>query len=137
MKVNLELDRNMRIIANNNRGHETIFDTTEKVGGENTAATPMEVTLETLAGCSFMDVISILRKKRKQVDNLEIEIEGERRDQHPKIFTKAHLKYKLTSPDAELKDLERAIELSQDKYCGVSAMFKLAGCEVTWEAEIA
>ena len=67
---------------------------------------------------------------------MQIEITGERRQEHPQIFTKAHLHYRLKSENTELKDLERSVELSQDKYCGASAMFKLAGAEVTWSAEI-
>lgn len=136
MQVNLRLDSKMRIIGTNGRNHETIFDTSAKAGGEDTAATPMEIMLQAMAACSFMDTISILRKKRKQVDNLEIAIDGERADEHPKVFVKAHMKYILTSPDAELKDLERSVELSQTKYCGASAMFKQAGCEVTYECEV-
>ena len=136
MKANLKLDRKMRIIGTNDLGLETIFDTHPGVGGEDTAPTPMEIMLQAMGSCSFMDVISILRKKRKQVDGLNISLDGERGDKHPKMFTKVHLVYELESPDAELKDLERAIELSQATYCGASAMFKAAGCEVTWEARI-
>lgn len=136
MKAELNLDRKMRIIGKDEKGHETIFDTVPAVGGEDTASTPMQIMLQSMAACSFMDVISILRKKRKTVDHLKIDIEGERAKEHPKIFTKVHLKYELTSPDAEMKDLERSIDLSQDKYCGASALFKAAGCEVTHEANI-
>jgi putative redox protein len=136
MQVKLELDRKMRIIGNDGRDHETIFDSVPAVGGEDTAASPMSVMLQSVGACSFMDTISILRKKRKQVDNLMINIEAERSDQHPKVFTKVHLSYELTSPDAELKDLDRAVELSQDKYCGASAMFKQAGCEVTFDTKV-
>lgn len=127
----IKLDRKMRLIADNGRGHETIFDTVEKVGGENTAATPMEIMLESLASCSTMDVVSILRKKRKTIDAFSVQIEGEKAPEHPKVYTKVHLIYKLVSPDAEEKDLARSVELSQEKYCGASAMFKAAGCEVT------
>lgn len=136
MEVKLELDRKMRIIGDDGRDHETIFDTVPKVGGEDTAATPMSVMLQAMGACSFMDTISILRKKRKQVDNLEIVIEGERANEHPKVFTKVHLSYILTSPDAEEKDLQRSVELSQDKYCGASAMFKQSGCEVTYDTKV-
>lgn len=136
MKVNLKLDRNMRIIGEDAKKHVTIFDTVPKVGGEDTAATPMAVMLQAMGACSFMDVISILRKKRKQVDGLEIEIEGERAETHPKVFTKVILKYTLTSPDAEQKDLDRSMELSQEKYCGASAMFKASGCEVSYVGSV-
>jgi len=136
MKVTLKLDRKMRIIGSDNRGHQTIFDSYPSVGGEDTASTPMEILLQAMAACSFMDVVSILRKKRKTVTDLIINVEAERAEQHPKIFIKVHLLYELISPDAELKDLERAIELSQQTYCGASAMFKKSGCIVTWEAKI-
>lgn len=136
MEVKLSLDRNMRIIANDNKGHETIFDSVPAVGGEDTASTPMVVMLEAMGACSLMDVISILRKKRKTITSLEVNISGERREEHPKIFTNAHLKYSLTSPDATFSDLQRSVELSQEKYCGASAMFKLSGCEVTYEVEV-
>jgi len=136
MKAEIRLDRNMRLIGKNKDGLETIFDTVPAVGGENTAATPMEVMMQSLAACSSMDVLSILRKKRKQIDEFWVEIEGERTEEHPKIFKTVHLIYNLKSPDAQESDLIRSIELSQDKYCGASAMFKLAGCEVTYEAKL-
>jgi putative redox protein len=136
MNTTLTLDRNMRIIGTNSAGLETIFDTHPDVGGEDTAPTPMEVFLQAMGACSFMDVVSILRKKRKQIDGLKIEQSAERSDQHPKVITEVHLKYILKSPDAEIADLEKAIELSQTKYCGASAMFQRSGCKVTWESEI-
>ena len=136
MNVKLKLDRNMRIIGSDAKGHETIFDTVPAVGGEDTASTPMVVMLEAMGTCSTMDILSILRKKRKIIDTFEVEITGERREEHPKIFIKTHLKYTLTSPDATEADLQRSVELSQEKYCGASAMFKLAGCEVTYEVEV-
>jgi putative redox protein len=136
MKATLKLDRNMRLIGKNPKGHETIFDTVPAVGGEDTAATPMEVMLQSVAACSSMDVLSILRKKRKTIDEYWVEIEGERSEEHPKIFTTVVLSYNLKSPDAEESDFQRAIELSQDKYCGASAIFKLSGCEVSYKMNL-
>ena len=136
MKAELRLDRNMRFIGSNDMGLETVFDTHPNVGGEDTAATPMEIALQALAGCSAMDVVSILRKKRKTITDFRIFMDAERGKEHPKIFTRAHLIYQLTSPDAELKDLERAVELSQTTYCAVSAIFKRSGCEVTYESRL-
>lgn len=134
MEVNLRLDRNMRIIGTNRLGLETVFDTSPEVGGEHTAPSPMETLLMAMGACTFMDVISILRKKRKTVTGMNIKITAERASEHPKVFKKAHLIYELVSPDASIEDLNRSIELSQTKYCGASAMFKLSGCEVTWDA---
>jgi putative redox protein len=136
MNSTLTLDRNMRIIGTNADGLETVFDTHPDAGGEDTAPTPMEVLLQAMGACSFMDVVSILRKKRRQIDGLKVEQSAVRSEQHPKVLTEVHLKYILNSPDAEQTELDKAIELSQTKYCGASAMFQQSGCKVTWESEI-
>lgn len=136
MIAKVQLDRGMRLIGTNDRGHETFFDTSLAHGGDDSAASPMEIMLQSLAGCSSMDVLSILRKKRKQIDDFWIDIDGVRSDEHPKVMKTAHLIYNLVSPDAEESDLKRAVELSQDKYCGVSAMFKASGCEVSYEIKL-
>ena len=136
MEINLSLDRNMRIIGKNELGLETVFDTHTSSGGEDTAPTPMEVLLQAMAACSFMDVVSIIRKKRKEVVSLDVYAKAVRATQHPKVLTEVHLTYTLTSPDAEQGDLERAVELSQKTYCGASAMFQRSGCKVTWETVI-
>lgn len=136
MKVNLKLVEKMHIVAKDSNNHITEFDTIESVGGENKASAPMVVLLQAMAACSMMDVAAIIRKKRKTIVELKIEVEGERAAQHPKVFETVHLKYLLRSPDAEMKDLERAIELSQTTYCAASAMFKRSGCKVTTEAHL-
>lgn len=136
MKSTLAYTGKYKFEANNNRNHITKFSSKGIEGGDENSATPMEIMLQSVAACSGIDVVSILEKKRKNIKNLEVEITGERRKEHPQIFIKAHLHYKLKSDNAELKDLERSVELSQDKYCGASAMFKLAGAEVTWSAEL-
>lgn len=136
MKAELWLDRNMRFIGKNEMGLETAFDTHPNVGGEDSAASPMEIALQALAACSAMDVVSIIRKKRKTITDFRVFMDAERGTEHPKIYTRVHLIYQLTSPDAELKDLERAVELSQTIYCAVSAIFKRSGCEVTYESKL-
>ncbi len=136
MKAELRLDRNMRFIGTTPKGHQTIYDTVPQVGGEDTAASPMHIFLQSLAACTGMDVVSILRKKRKTIDEFWVDVEGERIDEHPKIFNKVYLTYNLKSPDAELEDLKRCIELSQNKYCGASAMFKSAGCQVNYSMNL-
>ena len=136
MKVQLKLESGMRLIGVNSSNLETYFDASVKGGGAGSAATPMEILVESMAACSMIDVLSILRKKRKEISDLKIEIDAERAETHPMVFTKVHLKFILTSPDAEIGDLNRAIELSQTTYCGASAMFQRSGCEVTWSSEI-
>ncbi len=136
MEVNLKLNRKMQITGINDLGLETVFDTHPSAGGDDVAPTPMEIMLESLGACSMMDIAAIIRKKRKQITKLEANINAERAEQHPKVFTKVFIKYKLTSPDADIKDLERAVELSQTTYCSVSAMFQRSGCEVKWDCEL-
>lgn len=136
MKAELYLDRNLRFIGKNVDGLETVFDTHPEVGGEDTAATPMEVMLQALAACASMDIVSILRKKKKSVDAFKVLLDGERKDTHPKVFTRVIVKFVLTSDDAEMSDLERAVSLSTSTYCSINAMFKASGCEMIHELEI-
>lgn len=122
--------------ATNDSGFTAIHSSKDIEGVEQTGHTPMDLLLQSVAACSGIDVATILEKKRKTIDSLEIEIEGKRREEHPRIFTEAHLHYRLKSPNAQEKDLQRSIELSQDKYCGASEMFKLAGVKMSWSLEL-
>lgn len=134
MKVNLKLIGDMKIEGSDEENHITYFDTKASLGGTESAATPMSVLLQAMAACSIMDVSAILRKKRKTIESLNVEVEGIRADEHPKVFTYVKLIYKLKSNDATIDDLIRAVELSQTKYCGASGLFKAAGCEVVAES---
>jgi putative redox protein len=135
MKVNVRYNKNMSFIGKNERNHETHYDTTSE-GIEPEAASPMEILLEAAAACSGIDVVSMMNKRKKTIDNMNIEVTGEKREEHPKIFTKVHMSYTMVSPDIEANELERAISLSHDKYCSVSATLKAAGAEVTYDFDI-
>jgi putative redox protein len=136
MKSELKLEKGMRLAGINELGLITYFDTHPEVGGEDTAPTPLEVMLQSLAGCTAMDVLSMLRKRRKTIDDFSIDLEAERAQEHPKVFTKVKMTYNLKSPDATVEEFKNVITLSQEKYCSVSAMFKRSGCVVIWEAKI-
>lgn len=135
MKVNVRYNKNMSFTGKNERNHETQYDTTSD-GIEPEAASPMEILLEAAAVCSGMDVVSMLNKRKKTIVDMNIEVDGEKRDEHPKIYTKVHMHYTMVSPDIEANELERAISLSHEKYCSVSATIKAAGAEVTYDFEI-
>ncbi len=135
-KATLQLDGVMRLVGTNETGLATAFDVSPEHGGQNTAASPMEVFLQSAAACSGMDILSIIRKKRKTVGNLRIEIEGERAEEHPHVYTSIQVHYILTSPDASEADMHRACELSQDQYCSAFAMIKRSGCAVTWQSTV-
>lgn len=97
---------------------------------------PMKLLLLSVAGCTAYDVVMILQKMREQIKGgLEVEISGERREEHPRIYTKVHIHYKIYGNVKEEK-ARRAIELSQDKYCSASAHVKLSGAELTYSLEI-
>lgn len=85
---------------------------------------PMELLLIGLAGCTGMDVISIMRKKRQPFTDLRVEATAERADEHPKIYTEIHLEFIVKGKGVEPEALERSIELSQTKYCSASAMLE-------------
>lgn len=96
---------------------------------------PMKLLLLSVAGCTAYDVVMILQKMREPIEGLEVEISGERRDEHPKIYGRVHLHYRIYG-DVREEKARRAIELSQEKYCSASAHVKLSGAEVTYSFEI-
>jgi putative redox protein len=104
--------------------HWITMDGPEGFGGSNAGIRPKELILLALAGCTASDVVSILSKKRTPLDDFEINIKADVSDEHPKVFTKIDLEYVFYGNDLNTKDIERAIELSQTKYCAVTAMLE-------------
>jgi putative redox protein len=108
-------------------GHTLSMDADDAFGGHNAGFRPMELLLVGFGGCSGMDVISILRKKRQSVTGLEINIQGERAENPPKVYTEVHIEYVVKGKGVEKEAVERAIALSVDKYCSVGATLAKAG----------
>ena len=102
--------------------HWVMMDTKAEGGGNDGASTPKDLVLMALAGCTSMDVIPILKKKKSPVIGYECNVKGIERDEHPKIFTEIHVEYIFYGDDIKPEDVERAIELSTTKYCSVSAI---------------
>jgi putative redox protein len=98
-----------------------------KVGGDNDGFRPLELVLVGLAGCTAMDVISILEKKRQQVTAFEVKAHGDQADEHPRSLTKFEINYIVTGKGIDREAVERAVELSQTKYCSVAATVRKAG----------
>jgi len=103
-------------------GFPISLDTDESVGGNNSAARPLELLALGLAGCTAMDVISILLKKRQEVTSFEVKVDAARANEHPKVFISAVIRYVITGRNIDEAALTRAIELSAVKYCPVQAM---------------
>lgn len=100
-----------------------IMDAPEVVGGENRGFRPKELLLNGLAGCTGMDVLSILRKMRCEPEAFRVEVSAQETEEHPKVFTAFHIRY-IVSGDVPTDKLEKAISLSQERYCGVSTMYR-------------
>lgn len=125
MNLKLEWKENMNFIAYTPSGHEVEIDSSPKSGGDDTAARPMELMLVSLAGCTAMDIISILSKMKAQPEDFSVEVEYEKAPEHPKVYTKLHLKY-IFKGNIDRKKAQKAVELSQNKYCSASAMLRKA-----------
>jgi putative redox protein len=108
-------------------GHTLIMDADNESGGHNAGFRPMELLLVSFGGCTGMDVISILRKKKQNVSGLEINVKGEKSDTDPKIYNEIHLEYVVKGRDVEKRAVERAIDLSLEKHCSVGATLAKAG----------
>ncbi len=108
-------------------GHTIVLDATDEVGGHNQGPRPKPLTLVSLAGCTGMDVISILRKMREPVTWFNVRVQGETTTEVPKTYIKVKLIYEFKASDG-LKDenVRKAISLSKERYCGVSAMLRKA-----------
>ena len=124
MNVELRQISGLAMAAVGNSNHWIAMDGPEKFGGFSAGSRPMEVLLMALAGCTAMDVISILRKKRMKLIDFSLEVEAKQAEQHPKVFTEIKLHYIFTGQDLRPRDLEQAIELSENKYCSATAMLE-------------
>jgi putative redox protein len=102
-------------------GHATVLDWS---GGTNSAPSPVEMLLLSLGACSAIDVVSILEKARTPAESFRVELSGERAEAHPRVFTKIHLTYVVKGKGIKPAALERAIHLSEEKYCSISAMIR-------------
>uniref|UniRef100_A0A7C2K2F6 OsmC family peroxiredoxin n=1 Tax=candidate division WOR-3 bacterium TaxID=2052148 RepID=A0A7C2K2F6_UNCW3 len=135
MKVNLKWEEELKFKAETPSGHHLYLDSAHGGEGESAGPTPMELLLVALAGCTAMDVISILKKMRENVREFSVEVEGERAPEHPKYYTKIHIKYIFKGENLKEENLLKAIQLSQNKYCSVSANLK-GKSEITFSYEV-
>jgi len=121
VEAKITLISEMQFEGNASSGHQLIMDADDGSGGHNKGFRPMELLLVGFGGCTGMDVISILRKKRQNVAGLEMNVKGEKSDAHPHVYREVRIEYVVKGKGVEKDAVERAIALSLDKYCSVGA----------------
>jgi putative redox protein len=127
VEAKVKLINGMEFEGRASSGHTLILDADEAAGGQNKGFRPMELLLVGFGGCTGMDVISILRKKRQNISGLEMNVRGVKAETHPHIYTKVHMEYVVKGKGVQAQAIERAISLSLEKYCSVGATLAKAG----------
>ena len=126
VSVTAQLDGAMCFRALGDSGHEVVMDAAPEVGGQDRGARPMELLLAGLAGCTGMDVVSILRKMRQEVTGYEVRVRGERAEEHPRVYTEIVVEHVVRGRGLIEAHVARAVELSATRYCPASAMLEKA-----------
>lgn len=127
-------DHGMSFEGSADTGFTVPLGASPKVGGENDGFRPMELMAVSLAGCTAMDVISIMRKKRQEITAYEVSVQTDLAEQHPKVFTQASILYKVTGKEIDEAALRRAIQLSAERYCPAQGMLdKVMPIELRYE----
>jgi len=125
----------LQFIGESASGHAIVMDGDKEVGGRNTGARPMELLLVGLGGCSGMDVVSILKKKKQDIKGVEIKVKGEKAEDYPKKFTDIKIVFTVRGKNISDDAVKRAVELSMEKYCSVKATLE-GSAKVAWSYKI-
>ena len=123
--INISWKNGMAFEANVD-GYKMMLDAGEQFGGRNLGPRPKPLMLVALAGCTAMDVVSILNKMRVELENFDVKVEGEQSEAQPVHYTSMHIIYQFWGKDLPVEKLEKAITLSHERYCGVSAVYRKA-----------
>lgn len=137
MKATIKWVDNAMFLGESGSGHSVVMDGPEDHGGRNMGVRPMEMLLLGLGGCTSFDVMSILSKQRQNVVDCVADIEAERADTVPSVFTKIHVNFKVTGRNLKESLVERAVALSAEKYCSASIMLEQGGVEITHSFTVA
>ena len=136
MKARIKWVEEATFVGESGSGHAIIMDGPPDHGGRDLGVRPMELMLLGMGGCTSFDVVHILKKSRQDVSNCVAEIEAERAETEPKVFTKIHIHFIVSGEGLSEKHVERAVSLSAEKYCSASIMFGEAGVKITHDFEI-
>ena len=135
MKARIKWVEQVSFLGETESGHAVLMDGSPAAGGRNLGPRPIEMLLLGAGGCTSFDVISILKKSRQSVSGCYVEIEAERADSDPKVFTKIHMHFVVTGKDIKPEVVARAIKLSAEKYCSASIMLGETA-EITHDFEV-
>ena len=114
----------LQFVATDSAGHSIVMDAPKQSGGEGTGFSPMQLLLVALGGCTGMDVVHIMGKQRQQISGLEVLVSGKRVEEPPRVYNNIQVEYRIRGEGIEEKAVQRAIQLSEDKYCSVGATLK-------------
>ena len=131
MQATIKWVDNAMFLGESGSGHSVVMDGPPDQGGRNMGARPMEMLLLGMGGCSAFDVMAMLRKSRQQVVDCRVELEAERADAVPSVFTRIHLHFVVTGVGLKETQVARAVQLSAEKYCSASIMLESAGVEIS------
>ncbi|MBI4822731.1 MAG: OsmC family protein [Nitrospirae bacterium] len=135
MSIKVKYVDGLQFVGESDSGHAVVMDGTPDVGGNDTGMRPMELLLVSLGGCTGMDVISILKKKKENVTGLELNIKGEKAENYPKKYTSVNIEFTVKGKGISEDAVKRAIELSMDKYCSVKATIEPTA-KVSWSMRL-
>jgi len=136
MKAVVKWVDGVMFVGESGSGHSVVMDGAAEQGGRNMGVRPMEMLLLGLGGCASYDVIAMLKKGRQQIVDCRAEVEAERADAVPAVFTKIHVKFIVSGNDLKENQVKRAVDLSAEKYCSASIMLGAAGVEMSHSYEI-
>ncbi|TXS89010.1 OsmC family protein [Parahaliea maris] len=136
MKATVKWMDGAMFIGESGSGHTVVMDGPEDLGGRNMGVRPMEMLLLGVGGCSIYDVISMLKKSRQKVVDCRVELQAERADAVPAVFTAINLHFVVTGEGLKENQVKRAVELSAEKYCSASIMLGAAGVDISHSYEI-
>jgi putative redox protein len=122
MKARVKWVQDMAFMASSDSGHALIMDAAPEIGGRNLGPRPMELVLMGTGGCTAIDVVHILRKGRHPVSGCTVELQAERAERDPKVFTRIHFQFSVSGRGLKAEAVERAIKLSAERYCSASIM---------------
>jgi putative redox protein len=136
MKARIKWLENATFVAESGSGHALVMDGPPDLGGRNLGVRPMEMVLMGMGGCTAFDVMLILKKSRQQVSDCVVELSAERAETEPKVFTRIHVHFVISGKDLKESRVQKAVELSAEKYCSASIMLGNAGVEITHDYAI-